>query len=48
MLHHLFTKQDMLSGTLRNAGMSLLDHVPFAKTALIREALAITNQGVLL
>lgn len=45
-LHHLFSSQGKLSGTLRNAGMSLLDHLPFAKSALVREALALTHQGV--
>jgi 2-octaprenyl-6-methoxyphenol hydroxylase len=42
-LHHLFTRQGKLSGTLRNSGMSLLNRLPFAKATLVREALAITN-----
>ncbi|MGA7179141.1 MAG: UbiH/UbiF family hydroxylase [Thiobacillaceae bacterium] len=42
-LHRMFANQGKLSGTLRNSGMSLLDGLPFAKSALVREALAITN-----
>jgi 2-octaprenylphenol hydroxylase len=45
-LHHLFARGDKLSGTLRNAGMSLLNRLPVAKSALVREAMGITDQGV--
>jgi 2-octaprenyl-6-methoxyphenol hydroxylase len=42
-LHHLFARTDKLSGTLRNAGMSLLNRLPVAKSALVREAMGITD-----
>jgi 2-polyprenylphenol 6-hydroxylase len=42
-LHHVFTRQDSLSGTLRNSGMSLLDWLPPVKVALVREALSVTH-----
>jgi 2-octaprenyl-6-methoxyphenol hydroxylase len=42
-LHHLFARTDKFSGTLRNAGMSVLNHLPIAKSALVREAMGITD-----
>ncbi|HYP68248.1 MAG TPA: UbiH/UbiF family hydroxylase [Thiobacillaceae bacterium] len=42
-LHDLFARTDKLSGTLRNAGMSLLNRLPVAKSALVREAMGITD-----
>jgi 2-octaprenyl-6-methoxyphenol hydroxylase len=42
-LHHLFARTDKFSGTLRNAGMSLLNRVPLAKSTLVHEAMGITN-----
>jgi 2-polyprenylphenol 6-hydroxylase len=42
-LHHLFARRGILSGTLRNSGMSLLDCLPPVKVALVREALSVTH-----
>ncbi len=42
-LHYLFARSDKISGTLRNAGMSVLNRLPIAKSALVREAMGITN-----